>query len=70
MRASQQHCGLRRRGHAPVERLDLRPEAPEPEDLTGHGVRAGDVVRPGAGLVAEAEGEGRSGAVDEVVDDP
>ena len=66
----EQHRDLRLGRHAPVERLDLRPEAAQPEHLARHRVGARDVVGAGAGLVAEAEGEGRPGAVDEVVDDP
>ena len=66
----QQHRDLRLRGHVPVERLDLAPEAAQPERLAGDGVGARDVVGAGTGLVAEPEGERRPGTVDEVVDDP
>ncbi len=63
----QHHRDLRRRGDLAVERLDLRPEAAQPEHLAGGNVRARDVGGAGARLVAEPEREGRAGAVDEVV---
>ena len=66
---AQQHVDLRLRGDPAVECLDLGPEARQVEDLTGGCVRAGEVGGAGAGLVAETEREGRTRAVDEVVDD-
>ena len=67
---TQQHRGLGRGRHLAVERLDRRPELAKPGHLACCRVGAGDLVRCGAGLVAEPVEEGRAGAVDEVVRDP
>ena len=66
--ALEQHRGLDVRADLVVERLDRLPLRAHVEHLARDGVGARDLGRRRAGLLVQAEGEGRAAAVEHVVD--